>query len=142
MTNKSKVKFARNVSTTDALGSEDKDIVFFTKEGSIIMGGETYGSTLEEVIAVKQTGFYLVDENYNIGLIYEDQSGFDVQKISDSFLSKVKDLVVLPENLIQVHEDGFYFVDENYNIGGFQKMQTGNLINSNNGISYRIVSNI
>lgn len=43
-----KIKFARNVSTTDALGSEDKDIVFFTKENSIVMGGETYGSTLEE----------------------------------------------------------------------------------------------
>lgn len=43
-----KIKFARNVSTTDALGFEDKDIVFFTKENSIVMGGETYGSTLEE----------------------------------------------------------------------------------------------
>lgn len=43
------VKFARNKTTQEALGSEDKNTIFFTTdESSIVMGGKVYGSTLEE----------------------------------------------------------------------------------------------
>lgn len=43
-----KVQFARNVSAKDAIKSQEKDTIYFTKESSIVMGGKIYGNTLED----------------------------------------------------------------------------------------------
>lgn len=83
---------------------------------------------LLDYLTVQETGLYVVDQNSNIALKYDD-AGFDVAKLSDHFKSLVS-------GFEEVQESGFFFVDENYNIGA-KLTQAGFF--AKNTITYEII---
>lgn len=64
---------------------------------------------------VNETGFFVVDNNLNIGMKY-DVEGLDFAKISDHALQLLREAGV-GGDMIDVNENGFFVVDKYYNIG-------------------------
>lgn len=106
---------------------------------TITIGGDSYGIYSGEGMgkSVDETGFFVVDENYRIGMKY-DGNGLDFAQISDHAISLLKDAGLgKGEFGVDVVEDGFYFIDSQYNIG-VKVDQTG--LHAINFLEYEIVN--
>lgn len=93
----------QNPDTTPVAGSTN-----LITSGGVQAAIAEVGSKSNQQVA--ENGWFLVDENLNIGLKY-DSDGLDAAKVSKHFTG------LLGGMFAEVAESGFYVVDTNLNIG-------------------------